>query len=137
MSENVILKFDEIDRLERGGGVVSTPLIVPKTRPGAPFTTGISTFPPGGGAPLHRHNCDEQVTLLEGEGEVEIEGARTRLKPWDTTYIAAGREHCFRTVGDAPMTILWIYGSDRVTRTFAGSDEAVEHLTAADSMAPR
>jgi hypothetical protein len=32
------------------------------------------------------------------------------------------------------MKILWIYDSARVTRTFQGSDEEVEHLSAADLM---
>ena len=68
---------------------------------------------------------------------VDIDGERTRLKAYDSTYVAAGKEHCFLNVGDEPMVILWIYGSDHVTRTFAGSDVEVAHLTAEDSLAPR
>jgi quercetin dioxygenase-like cupin family protein len=134
MSESVILKFGETETIARGGGVETTPLVIPRVRPKAAFTTGISSFPAGQAAPLHKHNCDEQVTLLSGRAEVEIEGATTRLEPYDSTYIAAGVEHCFRNVGDEPMVILWIYGSDRVTRTFAGSDEEVPHLTDADRL---
>ena len=48
--------------------------------------------------------------------------------------MTAGVEHCFRNIGDEPMVILWIYGSNKVTRTFAGSDEEVEHLSAADML---
>lgn len=134
MSNNVILKFDEIDTLQRGGGVASTPLIVPPVRPEAAFTTGISSFPVGQAAPLHKHNCDEQVTLLSGRAEVEIDGATTELGAYDTTYVTAGAEHCFRNIGDEPMVILWIYGSNKVTRTFAGSDEEVPHLSDADML---
>jgi len=32
------------------------------------------------------------------------------------------------------MRILWIYSSMKVTRTFEGSDEEVEHLSAKDLM---
>ncbi|MEK9831966.1 MAG: cupin domain-containing protein [Alphaproteobacteria bacterium] len=133
-SDNVILKFDEIATLERGGGVASTPLVIPSVRPDAAFTTGISSFPVGQSAPLHKHNCDEQVTLLSGRAEVEIDGKTTELKAYDTTYVTAGAEHCFRNIGDEPMVILWIYGSNRVTRTFAGSDEEVPHLSDADRL---
>jgi quercetin dioxygenase-like cupin family protein len=134
MTESVILKFADTHTIERGGGVATTPLIVPPVRPGATFTSGISSFPAGQAAPLHRHNCDEQVTLLSGLAEVEIDGETTTLDPYDTTYVAAGVEHCFRNIGDEPMVILWVYGSNRVTRTFAGSDEEMEHLSAADML---
>ena len=36
--------------------------------------------------------------------------------------------------GAEPMRILWIYSAVVVTRTFAGSDEEVEHLSARDQM---
>jgi mannose-6-phosphate isomerase-like protein (cupin superfamily) len=134
MQRATILKFDEIPLLDRGGGVTTKPLVTHMSADSPRFTTGISTYPVGKGAPLHVHNCDEQVTLLEGVGEVEIDGEITPLKAWDTTYIPANREHAFRNKGDTPMKILWVYASHHVTRTFAGSGETVEHLSKEDLM---
>ena len=134
MQDSTIIQIDQIPVLDRGGGVRTWPLVVRTRVPQAGFTTGMSVYPVGKGAPMHYHNCAEQVTLLEGRGEVEVEGEVTPLVPYDSTYIPAGRMHCFRNTGDAPMRILWIYDSNVVTRTFEGSNEAVEHLSAADMM---
>jgi hypothetical protein len=45
------------------------------------ITTVISICPVGTGAPVHLHNCDEHVTLLDGVGEGEIAGNVTPLEP--------------------------------------------------------
>ena len=134
MADATIMKADAITVLDRGGGVKTWPLVVRTRLPQAKFTTGMSVYPVGKGAPMHYHNCAEQVTLLDGRGECEVEGKVTALVPYDTTYIPTGMMHCFRNTGDTPMRILWIYDSNVVTRTFQGSNEAVEHLSAADLM---
>jgi predicted amidohydrolase len=72
----------------------------------------------------------------EGAGEVEIDGVVTLLRQYDTTYIREGQVHAFRSTGDEPMRILWIYSSDRVSRTLSRTGETVDHLSAKGPAGP-
>jgi len=83
--------------------------------------------------PFHSHNCDEQVTILEGEGVCEVEGEEpVAVKQYDTTYIPKGKSHRFVAPDDKSLKILWIYTTDIVTRTFSESGQTVEHLSGND-----
>ena len=134
MVAEAIVPYESISPFARGDGV-ETRLMIGKNRvDDPPFTTGTTVFPAGAAAPMHSHNCDEQVTILEGRAMAEVAGVRSELGPMDTSFIPAEMPHRFVNTGDGPLKILWIYAAAEVTRTFTETGETVPHLSSGDKV---
>ena len=79
MTDATLLKLDDLPIVKRGDGVETTLLVGRDRCDLAKFTSGLTRFPAEKKVPVHHHNCDEQVTLLEGVAEVEVDGELARL----------------------------------------------------------
>lgn len=117
MTKPAILRPNEIPAHERGGGARTIPLVTRKV--GAiGFINGITIFAPNASIPMHSHNCEESVMLLEGDAIAEIDGVQHELKAGDMSYIPANLPHRFINRSSTQgMKILWTYGSIDATRT--------------------
>jgi mannose-6-phosphate isomerase-like protein (cupin superfamily) len=133
----VVTHLDKAPVHARGDGVETLPLVGNENSGGgAQVTTGVTRFPPGTKVPYHSHNCDEQVLILEGEAQVDVEGQPSvRVGRHDMSYIPQGMSHRFVNVGSGPLVILWIYDTPEVTRTFTETGKTVPHLSAYDKVA--
>ncbi|MCP5087224.1 MAG: cupin domain-containing protein [Rhodobacteraceae bacterium] len=137
MTDGVVLKHEAIVPFKRGDGVETRLMVGKHTAEMAPFTTGTTMFPPGSAAPLHSHNCAEQVTILEGQADALVGGQLIQLGAMDTTFVPAGVPHFFKNTGTGKLVIFWIYGARNVTRTFAETGETVPHMSPRDQVRQR
>jgi quercetin dioxygenase-like cupin family protein len=103
---SLVLRLAELPAVDRGGGVRTIHL----ARAGT-FTTGITELPPGASVPLHWHDCEESVTVLDGEAAFEEEEGVRLLGAGDTTLVPPQAPHRFTNAGDRTLRILWVYGS--------------------------
>ena len=134
MSDGISIKYRDVAVFSRGDGVETRLLVGKGNAADTPFTTGTTVFPKGCGAPLHSHNCAEQVTILSGTTEAMINGKTIQLGALDTSFVPANAPHYFRNTGNEPLVILWIYGAQDVTRTFTETGETVPHMSPRDQV---
>ena len=134
MTDGVVVKYEAIKPFARGDGVETRLMVGKRIAETAPFTTGTTAFPAGSAAPLHSHNCAEQVTILEGRAEALVGGELINLGPMDTTFVPAEVPHYFKNIGQGPLVILWIYGGRDITRTFTETGETVPHMSPRDQV---
>ena len=50
----------------------------------------------GGHSPRHAHDYEHEVFIVDGSGEVLLEGAYRPIKSGDVIYVPADQEHQFR-----------------------------------------
>jgi quercetin dioxygenase-like cupin family protein len=123
MVQPTILRPGELTPRDRGGGARTIPLVTRKV--GATgFINGITIFDPGAAVPVHSHNCDESVMILEGQAILEISGVEHRLERDDTTFLPANIPHRFKNASKTErMRILWTYASIDATRTIVATGD--------------
>ncbi|GAB2663100.1 cupin domain-containing protein [Kribbella swartbergensis] len=129
---NLLIRPGEIEPFDRGNGVVTLPYVGRWNSEINRITTGQTVFAPGTGLPLHSHNVEESVLILEGDAVAEIDGERFDLVAGDATWVPAGVPHRFLNRGSTPMRIYWVYGGRDVTRTMTETGETFEHLSEND-----
>ena len=60
----------------------------------------------GGHTPLHAHDYEHQIIVLEGHGEAEQDGVTSTIASGDVLYVAPDLVHQFRNTGEEPMQLI-------------------------------
>lgn len=121
--KGAVLRPKAITPHDRGGGARTTPLVTRRCG-STSLINGITEFDGNAQIPLHSHNCEESVMVLEGNAIAFIGDDEHRLGPGDTTWIPSGVPHCFKNASQTEgMKIFWTYASIDATRTIIATGD--------------
>lgn len=71
---------------------------------GAPnFDMRVISFDPGGQSPTHSHDYEHEIYVFKGQGTVEVDGKKVKVKPGDVVYVPANADHHFKAEDDMEM----------------------------------
>ena len=107
--EPKLLRYSEIEPMVFPSDRETRVYAGPKGLPAQRFALGYVDVLPGGSVPLHHHEQEEIYFLLEGEGEIDIDGKKFHMDPLSAVYIPSNKPHGFRNVGDKHMKFVFIY----------------------------
>jgi len=77
----------------------------------ASFSMGQVTLDPQGGqVPWHNQQQEEIYFILEGEGEMCLDGEKSEIRAGQAVYIPSGAFHQLTNTGTTPMRMIYCYG---------------------------
>ena len=110
MPKAKLVRFDSVDHNERRTGVVLSSLVDGGTG-ATQISSGVAEFAAGASAPMHYHDAEESVSVIEGEGRMVIDGEEHIVRPNDAAFIPPGAHHSIANHGGQPFKISWTYAS--------------------------
>ena len=76
---------------------------------GVSTSLSLNTAEQGTGPPLHTHEIDELIMIMEGILEVRINGETHTVEKDHTLFIPPGAEHGFKVVGEKTAKLIVVY----------------------------
>lgn len=121
--KSAILREADFQKISRVGGATTTQLVTPNCGAGA-FLSGFTDIPPGAAIPLHYHNCEEAVLVVQGNATVEVDGAQFSASAGDVVWQPENVPHRFINRSETEtLRIYWTYASVSATRTLVETGE--------------
>ena len=100
--------FEDISKEEVGQGCkgVTIRWLITKELGAPNFAMRMFEVEPKGYTPLHEHDWEHEVYVLEGEGIVVGKQGEKKIKHGDVVFMPKNEKHQFRNIGDDNLRFL-------------------------------
>lgn len=71
----------------------------------------VQTVAPGAATPVHRHDCEEAIVILEGRGVLVLDGREEAFAAGATLVIPRDAVHQVRCTGEGPLRLVAALGA--------------------------
>jgi quercetin dioxygenase-like cupin family protein len=100
----------DLDAAERGTATAGRQFVLGATpEVGCASVTQFVGLIPPGRAPDHYHRYDEVIYVLEGEGELLIDGDSAPVRPGTCIHLPRTLVHCLANTGDRELRVLGVF----------------------------
>jgi quercetin dioxygenase-like cupin family protein len=96
----------DLGEVERGTATAGRAFLL---GPSCPSVTQFVGLIPPGRAPDHFHKYDEVIYILEGQGELVIDGEVAPLRAGSCVHLPRTLVHCLANTGDSEMRVLGVF----------------------------
>ena len=112
MTEVGVVRVDEVDPVELGGGSKSWVLIDSATTPPTRTTLGYSEFGPGTSTQHMSHAVEELAFVVAGSGILQLDDRAVPIGPHGACHIPAGLWHTVVNESpDLPLVMVFAFAS--------------------------
>jgi len=100
----------DLDAFERGTATAGRSFLLGATPElGCSSVTQFVGLIPPGRAPDHFHKYDEVIYVLDGQGELVIDGEDEPLRPGSCVHLPRTLVHCLANTGEGEMRVLGVF----------------------------
>ena len=107
-SQGKVVHYSQIDSKEFGPTAPGASIrVLIDEHDGAPvYKLRMIEISPGGFSPDHSHPYEHENFVVEGIGQVNLNGKWNDLKPGDVVFVPANHRHQYRNAGDQTFKFL-------------------------------
>lgn len=104
-----VVPLEAVEPIPLPAGSWSRMVLTGETAPGAASALGYSVFRPGLETPFVRHTVEELAFVIQGRGELRLEGGTVAYGPGDALYIPAHTWHAVANTGTEDVVMVFTF----------------------------